>query len=61
MADTHFTHLIIVFDQRVHRFDGQEAVFVHTRNGTLVFEDVGRDDRGEIMYVHLAATLLVYL
>lgn len=61
MTSTHLTHLIIVFDQRIHRFDGQEAVFIHAHNGALVFEDVGRDNGGKVVCVHLAATLFVYL
>ena len=63
MVWTHFTHLIVVIDQHVHGFDGEEAVVDGSGFAARLglFEDVGCYDGGEVVRVHFAADFFVDL
>ena len=50
---THFTHLIVVFDQRVYYFNGEKAVFFSANDGAPFFEDVWSNDCCKIVGIHL--------
>ena len=58
---THFTHLVVVFDERIYGFDGEKALVGNELLAILVFEDVGAYDSGEVVGVHFAAGFFVDL
>ncbi len=54
----HFAHGLVAFYERVHGFDGQEAVFHLFQFGTRE-ENVGCDNGREVMDVHFRSRLII--
>jgi hypothetical protein len=59
MKVTHLAHLLVALDERVHNLDCQEIVIDWRL--CVRKENVGRDDSGQIMCVHLRSRLLIDL